>query len=645
MKHLYSVFFVCIAFTVLSASILSCKQTADEIPLPASPSWFSANAAASPSMDIQLRWAEVPGAESYVLTVNSYDFSTYTVISGITGTTYEYTGSGETEKTDLCFKVAAVNSAGTGTSSAKASVRFIPEKNGKTDSDWLVLFYGDGDVAGVNMLWYAEQNFCTALHEIGETAASKIKVVSLWDGSAKAVDTNVDDSGSYSDNITGAWSDSYLLELAAGTPAKGKPELSCTDLSATASWIKDADGNREVDMSDYETLANFLIWAKNRYNTSSGHTIIMFVDHGAGPMATASSRAACSDDTSAVKHGIIYSDQLRKAFSEAGYGSSSKAGMIYFDMCLEGSFEEAYEFKDIADYFLASENVESTFVPESTTYNLIKNIAAADSSGTDVLESIAKAQVKTVSDSLIANHFTNDYWNSYFTEWTTPRKITADGITKIGGVTLDTDTAKYICDISQTLSCVRLSKADELATALDNLAGAISAGSDEQKKNIACSYFKSDAPLTNALIYGGSAYHLYDIGKFAYEMQNLDTDSDWGKNLAGKAKAVTDVLGNTIVAAWSDCYRASGTQGLYFHGSNTDADNYGENEFKKANNWYGLTIAGGLNDRSWFYGYRTPSGNTINFNDLPDTVFYSNLDFVKDHPAWASMRCGILALK
>jgi hypothetical protein len=644
MKYLYSVSFVCIAFTALSASLLSCRQSADEISLPASPSWFSANAAASPSMDIQLRWAAVSGAESYVLSVSTDKFSTYTVISDISGTTYEYKGNGETEKTDLWFEVAAVNSAGISTSQAKASVRFIPAA-GKTNSDWLVLFYGDGDVAGVNVLWYAEQNFCRALDEIGSTAASKIKVVSLWDGSAKAVDTNVDDSGSYADNMTGAWSDSYLLELAAGTPAEGKPELSYTDLSATASWMKDADGNREVDMSDYETLANFLIWAKNRYSTSPAHTIVMFVDHGAGPMATSSSRAACSDDTSADKSSIIYSDQLRKAFTEAGYGSGSKAGMVYFDMCLEGSFEEAYEFKDIADYYLASENVESTFVPESSTYNLIKNIAAADSSKTDVLESIARAQVKAVSDSLITNHFTADYWKSYYPGWTTPGKITADGITEIGGVALDPVTAKYMCDISQTLSCTRLSEADELATALDNLAVAISAGSDEQKKNIACGYFKSDAPLTHALIYGGSAYYLYDIGKFAYEMQHLDTVSDWGKNLAGKAEAVTDVLGKTIVAAWSDCYRASGTQGLYFHGSDTDTGNYGENEFKKENNWYGLTIAGGRHDWKWFYGYKTSSSVTENISDLPDTVSYSNLDFVRDHPAWASMRSGILSLR
>jgi hypothetical protein len=117
----------------------------------------------------------------------------------------------------------------------------------------------------------------------------------------------------------------------------------------------------------------------------------------------------------------------------------------------------------------------------------------------------------------------------------------------------------------------------------------------------------------------------------------------WSTALKEKAKAVTDVLENTIIAAWSDCYRVSGTNGLYFHGSDTSADNYGENEF--ANNWFGLTVAAGNHDFNWFYGYLAKSGVTTNYSDLPGLTYYSNLDFVKDHPIWAAMRTEILGLK
>lgn len=674
MKKILKLLSLCAVFAAAASLFTSCQQSSgDSAPsVPDAPAWIVANADASSAMSIHLRWAPVSGATDYAVTVDYYNAAlesdTNVTKPHCTDTEYDLADPDVKITTAVSFTVTAANDAGSG-AAAKTSVRFIPSASGKTSSKWLVLLYGDADCNGMNPLWYAEQNFCTGLKYVTDTygaaTADQIKVVTLWDGSAKASDVNIP----VSSTDTEGPSASYLYELKAGSPVAGTNDLVYTDYSSTASWITDANGNREVDMSDYKTLTNFLLWAQGRY--SADHTVVMFLDHGAGACASPVSRAVCQDNTSTAKYSIIWSDQLRTAFTDAGYGTNDKkVDMIYMDVCLEGNFEEAYEFKDVAKYYLASENSEAMLVSQYSTLNLVKNIGANISkTDDDAVKAVAKAQVKAVSDGELANELKpgsgkDDFWPGISTMWKTAGQSTVTGMTTVGctidgtdykdelfssGGTINAANAKYMAaEGVQTLSCVDLSEMDELAAALDGLAGAVSAGTDAQRREIACRYFKSDAQLTKALVYGGTGFYLIDIGKFAYEMQQWDTThgttaSTWSTALKEKAKAVTDVLENTIIAAWSDCYRESGTNGLYFHGSDTSADNYGENEF--ANNWFGLTVAAGNHDFNWFYGYLAKSGVTTNYSDLPGLTYYSNLDFVKDHPIWAAMRTEILGLK
>ena len=671
MKKILKLLSLCAVFAAAASLFTSCQQASgDSAPsVPDAPAWIAANADASSTMSIHLRWAPVSGAVDYCVTAVYYDAvidnNTTVTKPHCTNTEYDLSDPDATTTTVVSFTVTAANDAGSG-AAAETSVRFIPSASGKTSSKWLVLLYGDADCNGMNPLWYAEQNFCTGLKYVtdtyGSATADQIKVVTLWDGSAKASDVNIPVSSTDTEGPSG----SYLYELKAGSPVAGTSDLSYTDYSSTASWITDADGNREVDMSDYKTLTNFLLWAQGRY--SADHTVVMFLDHGAGACASPVSRAVCSDNTSTAEYSIIWSDQLRTAFTDAGYGTNDKkVDMIYMDVCLEGNFEEAYEFKDVAKYYLASENSEQMFVSQYSTLNLVKNIGAnISATGDDAVKAVAKAQVRAVSDGELANELapSSDFWSYLRNIWKTAGKSTVTGMTTVGctidgtdykdelfssGGTINAANAKYMTDEgAQTLSCVDLSKMGNLADALDDLAVAVSAGTDAQRREIACRYFKSDAQLTKALVYGGSGFYLIDIGKFAYEMQQWDTThgteaSTWSTALAEKAKNVTDILDGTIIAAWSDCYRESGTKGLYFHGSDTSTDNYGDKEF--ANNWFGLTVAAGNHDPNWFYGYLAKSGVTTNYSDLPGLTYYSNLDFVKDHPIWAAMRTEILTLK
>ena len=54
-----------------------------------------------------------------------------------------------------------------------------------------------------------------------------------------------------------------------------------------------------------------------------------------------------------------------------------------------------------------------------------------------------------------------------------------------------------------------------------------------------------------------------------------------------------------------------------------------------ANNWFGLTIAGGLRDPYWWYGNNYRSYK--NRNDFYPSGYSCHLDFTKDHPAWNTL--------
>lgn len=154
-------------------------------------------------------------------------------------------------------------------------------------SDWLILYYADGDNNLGRSILFKEQEICNGLKDIEDkTLYENVNVVTLFDGSSK--------SGEAVFGLGG----SYLLQLNAGKcidtaiDPSTSTELQFSDYSDTASWMTDSSGNQEVDMSSKDTLINFLEWAQGRYTAT--HTMLIISDHGAGPYAWEdSSRAVC----------------------------------------------------------------------------------------------------------------------------------------------------------------------------------------------------------------------------------------------------------------------------------------------------------------------------------------------------------------
>src|SRR5574344_1805195 len=161
MKHTRTFLYACIAFIVPLMLFTSCQQAESALSeTSASPALY-ANAVASASLDINLRWKSVDGAESYNLyraVATDGDTSYSLCKSDLTGTSYEDKDSSKTEATMVYYELTAVKDGTESSDAAYANVKFIP--GSKTSPTWLILYYGDGDCYGTNAIWCAEQNFC-----------------------------------------------------------------------------------------------------------------------------------------------------------------------------------------------------------------------------------------------------------------------------------------------------------------------------------------------------------------------------------------------------------------------------------------------------------------------------------------------------
>ena len=95
------------------------------------------------------------------------------------------------------------------------------------------------------------------------------------------------------------------------------------------------------DMSDPQTLKDFLAFVKNNYPAE--HYLLIIDDHGGGW------RGACVDNQNGSGN-MMTLTQMKSAIEEFG-----KFDIIVFHACLMSQVEVVYELKDVCDYVLGSE--------------------------------------------------------------------------------------------------------------------------------------------------------------------------------------------------------------------------------------------------------------------------------------------------
>ena len=314
--------------------------------------------------------------------------------------------------------------------------------------DILVLMYMDGDNDLNNPIFLDLNEAEFGLSKISEDNQNRIAILALWDGWA----------GNGKDALIGS-SGTKLLELGADegellsgdsfTVAAQKLSDKTQDLSDRAEWL--ASG--EVDMSDKQTLVNFLTFAKTMYYVQSAitgpnNTILQFSNHGGGPRSlnlpktailpngkeiklngNSGRRAMCWDEGSGGKTFLKTSD-ISSALEETGY-KDFPFGIIIEDVCLGGSIEEVYEVKDYTSYFLASPNnvpgtgMDYTILVEAinkyvltTNYANLKSVATAlcEKYKTDYTissETWTKFLNEYIEDLLAKNEAFKDEYNAF----------------------------------------------------------------------------------------------------------------------------------------------------------------------------------------------------------------------------------------
>jgi hypothetical protein len=199
--------------------------------------------------------------------------------------------------------------------------RLVPmnDSNGvKADGgNWTFMVYLDGD----NDLEGDCINIFLNLSSVGSTSQVNIVV-------------QLDRIGGYDDRF-GDWTDCKRFYVTKGmTPTLGSSTI---DLG-------------EVDMGDPITLTNFVNWAIGSYPADK--YCLVLSDHGSGCV-----RSVCFDETSG--NDALSLPELSQALSAV----PAKMNVVYFDACLMGMVEVAYQIRNYADVMVASEEVAWTGTP------------------------------------------------------------------------------------------------------------------------------------------------------------------------------------------------------------------------------------------------------------------------------------------
>ena len=346
----------------------------------------------------------------------------------------------------------------------------------------------------------------------------------------------------------------------------------------TERYVYDSEGFKFVDrqpqanMGDSETLAEFLTFCKTNYPADK--TMVLFWDHGGGSVAGAAFDENYRNDS--LNLGEFY-----EAFNEAFELSNDNPpiDIIGFDACLMATIDVAFTFCDVAEYLVASEEMEPG---DGWDYSAWIQALAND---------------PAMSSAELGKNICDTY------------KADANSRREGGEI---------------TLSVINLTKLQPLLEAYDAMGQeALTTALDKP------GFFTDFArQASRSESYGGNNYqegytNMVDLGHLARNSINL---------LPNTAQAVLDGLDNCVVYRVAGPYRseATGLSCYYsYNGDRTDLKGYNELGYSQAFKYlYSYAINGKLNADGMNYvsqlGYQQ--------QELPDVPSFESDGFSADLP-------------
>jgi len=157
--------------------------------------------------------------------------------------------------------------------------------------------------------------------------------------------------------------------------------------SITSTVLNIAGLSSEENMGDPETLITYVVWCMTYYPAE--HYILDLWDHGSG-------WAVCFDDSSGGD--ALTMEELRYALDTINATTGNTVDILSMDACLMGTLEVAYEIRDYASIFIASEDaILAVGFPYDT---IIDDLCDRSSNPTQNLTDLASTMVDLFSDSL-----------------------------------------------------------------------------------------------------------------------------------------------------------------------------------------------------------------------------------------------------
>jgi|GEM_PF-879940 len=215
--------------------------------------------------------------------------------------------------------------------------------------NWTIMVLMDGDN---NLETYAISDF----NEMEEGLASAIAAGDSDIQDSLNVIVMIDRISGYNENPTeqggSNWTDTRLYRV--------KPD-SATDDYFRSERLDDGGAGAghianlgEKDMGDPAVLSLFISYCKTNFPAS--HYALILWDHGSGARApgggvpTSSIKEVNQDDTSSDG---LFLDEVQQAIA-GNFDSTHKLSVLYFDACMMGMVEVAYEFRNLVEYMVGS---------------------------------------------------------------------------------------------------------------------------------------------------------------------------------------------------------------------------------------------------------------------------------------------------
>ncbi|MCP4129707.1 MAG: hypothetical protein GY754_01705 [bacterium] len=388
--------------------------------------------------------------------------------------------------------------------------------------EWTIMIYLDGDN---DLEYYAlgdfnemEQGIADAINAGNSDINENINILVLLDRWKSGTSRSTESGG-------GNWSDARLYRILPDQDSYYFGSERLDDGGIGAGHVSPCG---EINMGDPATLSWFINHGKT-YFPAEKYSLILW-NHGAGAAKKSggmgiSGKQVCQDSDNGDDY--LYLDEIQQSVS-ASFSSTNKLDILGFDACYMGMIEIAYEFRNLADYMVASMNWEQT---DGWDYEyMFENMKDSRDELLITPENLSILWVEAYQDNI-----ENDYGRKN----------------------------------GQTLSSVKLSEMENLKSKVDLLAAAIDSENKksalETTRDNSVDFYADDTPGDETTL--SRYFPFYDLYDLCSDISN-DSGSSYSSGLKTAADNVITALASSIVYSYGEV--GSGTDGnsqSYYYGA------------------------------------------------------------------------------